>query len=166
MEELPFPLLHGGQGMQQLDLRPEESLSNTSSKTELLGSTWQQRLTRRQRRRLEVEHAQSRRGRGRPKREPKVKVEDEVKDEAFLRRQMHVPHAEEYPDISPALFQDPKSFMVPLFGSALKTNIYLKAGGAAFQCVLKCTVDQKIEVCVGEGTRKVLYFDRQFLIKS
>lgn len=108
----------------------------------------------------------SRRRRGQPGREPKIKVADEVKDEAFLRRHMHVPLAEEYPDIPPALFRNPKSLMSPLFGSRLKTNFSGKARGAAFQCTLTCIVNQKTEVCVGEGTSKVLYFDRQFLNNS
>lgn len=81
---------------------------------------------------------------------------------------MHVPNVLDYPNLSPNLFDSPKSAIRNVFGGSkqLKSESSRIGGRQAFRCILKFNIKGEREVCFGESESQVLFFDRQSLNMS
>lgn len=180
VDERTSAILHSDQRPQHLGSRPE-SLSNTSSQSQVLSRTSEHKersRTHRESRHTRLEHPRSnherranKSSRVRPTQrrrgEPGTTSEIELKDENYLRSHMHVPKALEYPEIPPTLFEFPKTSLIQAFGgrNKIKPVISQIGRGQGFRCTLKFNFNQQEEVCIGESRSQVLYRDRQSLNK-
>ena len=83
-------------------------------------------------------------------------VRPELKDEAYVRRTMHIPTPEDYPDVSPQFFKSMKESLNNVVQglAELKSDVKTLAGDA-FHCTLHYKSAAHEAVVVGEGRTKV-----------
>ena len=80
----------------------------------------------------------------------------DLKDEAWLRRTMHVPTTTDYPDISEKFFKDPKPSLInAVQGLASLMPTFVTLAHEVFQCILRYESVARTEVVEGEGRSKV-----------
>ena len=81
-----------------------------------------------------------------------------LKDEAYIRRSMHVPTQEDYPSLKTKVFKDLKNVMNSRVRDGTLKKTFRDLGRGVFRYTLSCT-SQGIEAVDGEGTSKVLRSD-------
>ena len=143
-EHIPSPQNRSCKLVSHLSLKIQQrQISSAHKHTEMIKRRAQQSLA-----------APARRRRVQPQNRPDL----ELKDEAYIRNNLHVPTAKDYPHVDPALFVDPKPTMhknMQSFANFKSEFSILQP--AKFQCTLTFGIQHELksEVVTGEGRLKV-----------
>ena len=89
---------------------------------------------------------------------------ESLKDVAYIRRSMRVPTQEDYPELKPALFQNPKGHLrVALRNPGVLRSEYTSISPGLFRFTLSCTLSpsEPTEEVLGEGVGKVRISSKQ-----
>lgn len=80
----------------------------------------------------------------------------DLKDEAWLRRTMHVPTIADYPDLREGFFKEPKSSLINATqGLATLESKFVTLHDGIFQCTLRYESVTRTEIVEAEGRSKV-----------
>ena len=102
------------------------------------------------------DHRPARRQRGGPG--PQRQRPTNLKDEAWLRREMHVPTTSDYPDVPEQFFKNPKlALNSAVQGLATLDSAFVTLAPEVFQCTLRYESIKRTEIVVAEGRSKVSF---------
>ena len=79
-----------------------------------------------------------------------------LKDEAYIRRTMHVPTEADYPALKARIFQNPKSTIHDHIGHGILKRNFKALGSDGVRCTISCdSLGIGVVEGMGEGTKKV-----------
>ena len=97
-----------------------------------------------------------------PAQRARTEAPTELRDEAYIRKHMHVPTLKMYPELPPSLFEHPKeSIHNTLQKIAILSSAYTPLARENFGCSVTCRfVDEnRVEVVHAQGSSKVIALD-------